>query len=129
MALRHVEDYVVRASRKPQHGIVLRCRHHEAVDAGYLLIKAFDTDRRVVGGSIAPEFRPKPCHQVDPTHRRPRLPEGQDRNNEVTRVPPERNIELKIGVSCGSKGKYPALGSTHAVVLLRRIVHGCEAGP
>ena len=83
-----VEDHVVRASREPQHGVVLRRRHHEAVRCrpGPSLNPS-TLGRRVVGRHLSPELGPEPRDEVDAAHRRPRLAERRDGRHEVSGRP------------------------------------------
>ena len=109
----YVEDHVVGASGKPQHGVVLRGRHDEAVDADHVVVEPFELRRRVAAGSFPPELGPESCHQIDAAHRCPRLTDGRDRGDEVSTLSPGREIEFQVGVRRCPQREDPALRSPH----------------
>ena len=78
---RRVEDHVVRAPGQPQHRVVLRRRHREAVGAGQICVEPFELGRCVVRDHRLPQLGPEPGHEVHADHRRSRLAQrGNDRN-------------------------------------------------
>jgi hypothetical protein len=95
---RDVEHDVVGAARDPEHCVVLRRRHREALDAGEVVGESLRVRRCVLGRGVAPELRPEPRHQVDAAHRRPRLPQRRDRRDERATVSLARGVELEVRV-------------------------------
>ncbi len=110
---RRVEDDVVRAPRQPQDGVVLRGRHHEAVDADEVLVEPLDVRQGVVGRHLPPQLGPEPGHQVDAAHRGPRLAQRRDRVDEIPTRLPRKRVELQVRVGRRAEREDPALRCAH----------------
>ena len=117
---RHVEDDVVGAAREPEHGVVLGRRHHEAVDAGEVVVEARDAVRRVVRRDLAPELGPEPGDEVDAAHRRPRLAQRRRPPRRDRRPRRAERVELEVGVRRRAEREDPALGSSHGSMVCAR---------
>ena len=112
--LHRVEDHVVRTPGDPEHRVMLGGRNREAVDTGEGFGESFDVRRGIVRRDLAPEFRTEAGDEVHASDRGPRFAKGGDGPHGSGRVRPSLQIELQVGVRCGSEGEDPALRCTHA---------------
>ena len=79
-----LEDDVVRASRQPEDGVVLRRRHPVAIGAHDVRVETLKTWWRVVGCDRTPEVGTEAGDEVDAAHRRARLAQRGDRGDECS---------------------------------------------
>ncbi len=112
-----VEDDVVGSAGEPDHDVVLRGRHREAVGAGQRVVKAGHCVRRRVRRDGCPQLRPEPRHEVDATDRRPRLAQAADAGDGLGRVGMGKKVELEVGVRGRAQGEDAGLGRGHKVSL------------
>ena len=110
---RHVEDHVVARPREPEHRVVLRRRHREAVAAEEGLVETGELLRHLGRSDLFPELRPEARDEVDSAHRRPRLAERRDRCDEVVSGRVRCQAELEVGVRRRPEREDPTLRVGH----------------
>ena len=112
-AARRVEDHVVGAAGQPQHGVVLRGGHREAVGAGQGALKPSSPGGASSGATVAPELGAEPRDEVDPAHRRPRLAERGDGRHQLLPVAGGRvELEVRVRSSCRARRSRPVDSSS-----------------
>src|SRR5437868_9646194 len=108
-----VEDHVIRAAGEPEHGIVLRGRHREAVHTDHVVVEPDDVVRRDIRHDASPELGPEAGDEIDAAHRRPGRAKRRDRVDEGRLVPVAAQIELEVGVRSRAESEDPALRDAH----------------
>ena len=114
-----LEDDVVRTSRQPEDGVVLRRRHPVALGAHEVRVEALKAWWRVVGCDRTPEVWTEAGDEVDAAHRRARLAQRGDRSDE-SRTGSFVCIELEVRVRRRAEREHPCLrGLCHFGASLR----------
>src|SRR5262245_65155269 len=109
----HTEDNVVGTAGQPNQHIMLRARHNESFLSFYLLIKALDSRRNVIGKDIAPKLGPKTNDEVHSSSRGPWFADGGDCSCELLFLLRVQNVKFQVRVRGRSKREYSSLRRVH----------------